>query len=54
MMTEPDWEKIEKLAVEHEDFGFGKADSKGISTHGFSPEGLKNFVKAVLELDKKV
>lgn len=41
-------ERIEALAVEHEAFGFGRADFRGLSTHGFDPEGLRAFARAVL------
>jgi hypothetical protein len=40
-------EQIEKLAVEYEAFGFGLADSHAPSTHGFDPDGLVAFVRAV-------
>lgn len=42
-------EQIEALAIEHEAFGFGRADEKGLTTHGFDPEGLRNFARAVLD-----
>lgn len=42
-------EQIEKIAVENEAFGFGRVDEKGITTHGFEPEGLRDFVRAVVE-----
>jgi hypothetical protein len=40
-------EEIEALAIEHEDFGFGRVDQHEISTHGFNPQGLIDFVKAI-------
>jgi hypothetical protein len=40
--------EVELMAVKHEDFGFGLVDNHGISTHGFSPEGLKAFVQEIL------
>jgi hypothetical protein len=40
-------QEIEALALTHEDFGFGLADSEGIQTHGFNPEGLEAFVRAI-------
>lgn len=45
-------EQIEKLAIKHEDFGFGQIDSYGLTTHGFSPEGLKAFVDELLSLNQ--
>lgn len=36
--------EIERLAVKHEAFGFGQVDSKGLTTHGFDPDGLAAFV----------
>lgn len=39
---------VERMAVEHEAFGFGQVDSKGYTTHGFYPDGLENFVHAVI------
>lgn len=39
--------EIEKLAVEHEAFGFGLVDAKGCTTHGFDPEGIQAFARAV-------
>ena len=39
---------IERIAVKHEDFGFGKIDNYGISTHGFNPNGLTSFVNELL------
>lgn len=51
MKTEPDWEKIEELAQEHADFGDGINGGQKSHDYLFSPEGLKNFVKAVLELN---
>ena len=41
---------IEKLAVEHEAFGFGRVDAKGYTTHGFDPDGLRDFAAALLKL----
>lgn len=40
--------EIEALAVEHEAFGFGRVDARGLTTHGFDPDGLGNFSRAVL------
>ena len=40
-------EEIEKLALTHEAFGFGRVDARGLTTHGFDPEGLHAFVNAV-------
>lgn len=40
--------EIEKLAVRHEAFGFGAVDAKGFTTHGFDPEGLRNFAHNLL------
>jgi len=40
-------EQIEEMAITHEDFGFGQVDSHGISTHGFSGDGLRKFARAV-------
>lgn len=34
---------VERLAVMHEAFGFGRVDEKGCTTHGFDPDGLVNF-----------
>lgn len=41
-------DEIERLAVEYEDFGFGRA-SEGcdVSTHGFDPEGLLAFAREI-------
>lgn len=39
--------EIEPLAVAHEDFGFGRVDSHGLTTHGFDPDGLRSFVNAI-------
>lgn len=36
--------EIEQMAVKHEAFGFGQVDYKGLTTHGFDPEGLLAFV----------
>lgn len=41
------WTDIEKLAVEHEAFGFGRIGDDGLSTHGFDPDGLQAFVTAI-------
>lgn len=40
--------EIEKLAIKHEAFGFGRVDSHGLTTHGFDPEGLRAFVRELL------
>ena len=45
----PSEDEIEQLAVKHEAFGFGLADVKGYTTHGFDPDGLESFVREVLE-----
>lgn len=39
--------EIEALAVEHEAFGFGQVDARGLTTHGFDPSGLHSFVRAL-------
>jgi len=44
-------EDIERIAIKHESFGFGRVDSKGLTTHGFDPEGLAAFVA---ELESRV
>lgn len=41
-------QEIESLAIEHEAFGFGQLDSYGLTTHGFNPDGLRDFARAVL------
>lgn len=41
-------DEIEKLAVEHEAFGFGMIDQRGFTTHGFDPDGLSRFARALL------
>lgn len=46
-MTEPTDAELEALAVEHEAFGFGLADKQGLSTHGFDPDGLRSFARAI-------
>jgi hypothetical protein len=43
-------EQIEALAIKHEDFGFGRVDKRGITTHGFNPEGLRAFVLEIVQL----
>lgn len=48
-----DVKKIETLAKKFEDFGFGVADAHGLTTHGFSPEGLEKFVEALIQLRDK-
>lgn len=40
-------ERVEALAVEHEAFGFGRVGDKGLSIHGFEPEGLRAFARAL-------
>lgn len=41
--------KIEELAIKHESFGFGQAGKKSkLSIHGFEPEGLREFARALL------
>lgn len=40
-------EQIEALAVEHEAFGFGRVDAQGLTTHGFDPDGLHKFCRAI-------
>lgn len=42
--------QIEALAVKHEDFGYGKVDAHGYTTHGFSPKGLRSFIKAIIKM----
>lgn len=42
--------QIEALAVKHEDFGYGKVDAHGYTTHGFSPKGLRSFIKAIIKI----
>jgi hypothetical protein len=39
--------EIEALAKDHEAFGFGLVDKKGFTTHGFDPEGMGAFARAV-------
>ena len=46
-------EQIEKLAVKHEAFGFGLADSYAPSTHGFDPDGLIKFARALISETKE-
>jgi hypothetical protein len=46
-------EAIEKLALKHESFGFGKVDAHGLTTHGFDPAGLRKFVRAIESATKK-
>lgn len=43
-------EQIEALAIKHEDFGFGRVDKRGITTHGFNPDGLRAFVLEIIGL----
>lgn len=52
-MTIKPWQDIEKLAVKHEAFGFGRVDAKGYTTHGFDPDGLCDFVNELRALCKK-
>lgn len=40
-------EKIEALAIVHEAFGFGRMDERGLTTHGFDPDGLRDFARAI-------
>lgn len=47
--TMPTGIDIEAMAVEHEAFGFGRVDAKGLTIHGFEPEGLQAFVNAIIE-----
>lgn len=49
-MTE---EQIERLAVEHEAFGFGRVDDAGFSTHGFDPDGLAAFTRALMTAERE-
>jgi hypothetical protein len=42
-------EEIEQLALQHEDFGFGRVDERGLTTHGFDPDGLRSFVTAAMQ-----
>lgn len=46
-MAELTDERIETLAVKHEAFGFGRVDERGLSTHGFDPDGLRDFARAI-------
>ena len=48
MRAQLSYEAIEKIAVKHEAFGFGRVDARGLTTHGFDPVGLIAFVKEVL------
>jgi len=41
-------DQIEAIAVKHEAFGFGLVDAKGYTTHGFDPDGLREFVRELL------
>ena len=41
-------DQIEAIAVKHEAFGFGLVDAKGYTTHGFYPDGLREFVRELL------
>jgi hypothetical protein len=41
-------EQMEKLAVKHESFGFGQVDAKGLTVHGFDPDGLSAFVTELI------
>lgn len=43
-MTE---EQIEEIALKHEAFGFGQVDHRGLTTHGFDPDGLRDFARAI-------
>lgn len=45
--------EIERLAVEHEDSGFGRVGAEGFTGHIFSPEGFGNFVRAMLAAHPK-
>lgn len=42
--------QVERLAVHHEDFGFGRVDAYGLSSHGFSGKGLRRFVRDLTKL----
>lgn len=46
--------EIEKLAVKHEAFGFGRSDAKGFTTHGFDPDGLSAFANELMSLSNPV
>lgn len=47
-MKELSEEQIEKIALEHEAFGFGKVDHHGLTTHGFDPAGLLGCIRTAL------
>ena len=47
-------DEIEKLAIKHETFGFGHVDARGLTTHGFDPEGLQAFVNELLAQAQKM
>ena len=49
----PDMKELEKLAKEHEDFGFGNIDAHGLTTHGFNPEGLEKFIRELIKIRDK-
>jgi len=49
MSRELDERQIERLAVKHEAFGFGRVDAKGLTTHGFDPDGLAAFAREIAE-----
>lgn len=44
---------IEALAMKYEAFGFGFLDAEGVTTHGFEPDGLIAFVKAIMTIAQK-
>lgn len=41
--------QIEALAIEYEAFGFGAVDARGLTTHGFNPDGLRSFARALID-----
>jgi hypothetical protein len=47
-MTEAE---IEKLAIKHEEFGFGESDGE-LTTHGFEPAGLLAFALELIKAAK--
>lgn len=52
-LPELDEKEIERLAVKHEAFGFGRVDDRCYTTHGFDPEGLHGFVADLRALIRK-
>lgn len=41
------YQEIERLALAHEDYGFGQVGSDGVSSHGFDAPGLVAFARAI-------